>query len=72
VMAPLARTPNPKQRAPLYDIDPATGVSIEAASWKHSAEAALVGFGGRADAAVHQTARLLGRLQRAIQRIGTR
>jgi hypothetical protein len=28
-MAPLARTPNPKQRAPLYDINPATGASIE-------------------------------------------
>ena len=28
-MAPLARTPNPKQRAPLYDIDPQTGLSIE-------------------------------------------
>jgi hypothetical protein len=29
MMAPLARTPNPKQRAPLYEINPATGVSIE-------------------------------------------
>ena len=28
-MAPLARTPNPKQRAPLYDTNPATGVCIE-------------------------------------------
>jgi hypothetical protein len=29
-MAPLARTPNPKRRAPLYDIHPLTGLSIEA------------------------------------------
>jgi hypothetical protein len=28
-MAPLARTPNPKLRAPLYDINPQTGISIE-------------------------------------------
>jgi hypothetical protein len=28
-MAPLARTPNPKQHAPLYDINPLTGISIE-------------------------------------------
>ena len=28
-MAPVARTANPKQQAPLYDINPATGVSIE-------------------------------------------
>jgi hypothetical protein len=27
-MAP-ARTPNPKQRAPLYDVNPLTGISIE-------------------------------------------
>jgi hypothetical protein len=27
-MAPLARTPNPKQRAPLYDVT-LTGISIE-------------------------------------------
>jgi hypothetical protein len=27
-MVPLARTPDPKQRAPLYDIHP-TGISIE-------------------------------------------
>ena len=61
---------------PLYDILPLTGLSIEVfyadARWKHSAGAALVGFGGRAAAAVHRMAHLLGRSLRATQRIGTR
>ena len=61
---------------PLYDIDPRTGVTIEVfyadRRWRHSAGAALVGFGGLADVDVHQMARLWGRSLRVTQRIGTR
>jgi hypothetical protein len=73
-MTPLARTPNPKQRTPLYDINPATGVSIEvaAARWGHSAGAAPVGFGGLVVRASHQKARRLVRSLRATRRIATR
>jgi hypothetical protein len=46
--------------------------SMPTARWKHSAGAALVGFGGRADAALRRMARLLGRSRRATQRTGTR
>ncbi len=75
----MASAPNRKQRAcrePLYDIHPLTGISIEVfystARWRHSAGAALAGFGGRAAAVFRQTARRLAHLQRATPRIGTR
>jgi hypothetical protein len=41
------------------------------ARWKHSAGAALVGFGGLAGAAVLQAVRLLAHSLRAMQHIGT-
>jgi hypothetical protein len=40
------------------------------AGWGRSGEAALAGFGGRAEMDIHQIARLPDRSQRATQRIG--
>jgi hypothetical protein len=54
-------TSSMKQRTahePFFDVHPQTGVSFEfstpTARWKHSAEAALVGIGGRVDLASRQ------------------
>ena len=58
-MAPPSCPQRPR-REPLYDINPLTGISIEVstptARWRHSAGAALVGFGSRAGAAMRQIA----------------
>ena len=74
-MVPGSR-PDPWQRAPLFDVHPRTGISIEV----FFADRAMETFGrcgagwfwGRAGAAVHQTVRRPVRLLQATQRIGTR
>jgi hypothetical protein len=68
----MASASDRRQRAarePLYGINLATAVCIEVfysdRRLRRSGEAALVGFGGRADMGIHQTVRLPGRSQRA-------
>jgi hypothetical protein len=51
---------------------PALKFSTPTARWKHSADVALVGFGGLAGEGFRLTVRRLVRLLRATQRIGMR
>src|SRR5207253_10997871 len=51
---------------------PAPKCSTPTATWRRSAKAALVGFGGLAGAGLRQTGRLLAHSPRATQRIATR
>jgi hypothetical protein len=73
-MVPGARTSNPKQHAPFFDVHPRTGsrCSTPTGPWRRSAGAALVGSGGPAGAVLRQPARQQVRLLRATQPTGMR